>query len=89
MRDVYTKTDPLTPNLMGHFDEACKDELLQDFQSLFKMNVFYCLLDINQLRLRFLGTHEIISNFSVLAPATLKNSNQSYSFQKGCRICFL
>ena len=34
-----------------HFDEICEDERLQDPESLFKVNIFYRVLDIiiNQL----------------------------------------
>ena len=37
-----------------HFDEICEDERLQELKSLFKVNIFYRVLDmiINQLRLR-------------------------------------
>lgn len=45
-----------------HFDEICEDERLQDPESLFKVNVFYRVLDIiiNQLRSHFLGMNEIV-----------------------------
>ena len=52
--------------------ETLFEERLQDPESLFKGNEFYRVLDIiiNQVRLRFLGMNEIVSNFSVLQPAT-------------------
>lgn len=67
-----------------HFDEICEDERLQDPESLFKVNVFYRVLDIiiNQLRSRFLGMNEIVSNFSVLQPATLQNLNDTDLLEK-------
>ena len=48
-----------------YFYEIFEDDRLQDPESLFKVNVFYSVLDIiiNQLRSHF---HEIVSDFSVL-----------------------
>jgi len=60
-----------------HFDELCEDERLRDPEKFFKVNVFYCVLDIiiNQLRSRFSGMNEIVSNFIVLQPVTLQTLN--------------
>ncbi|GBP60025.1 Condensin complex subunit 1 [Eumeta japonica] len=57
-----------------YFDELCEDERLRDPESLFKVNIFYRVLDIisNQLKSRFLPMNEIVSNFSVLQPSTLQ-----------------
>jgi hypothetical protein len=67
-----------------HFDELCEDERLQDPESLFKVNIFYRVLDIiiNQLKSRFLPMNEIVSNFSVLQPATLQNLNDTDLLKK-------
>lgn len=67
-----------------HFDELCVDERLQDPESLFKVNIFYQVLDIiiNQLKSRFLPMNEIVSNFSVLKPSTLKVLNDTDLLKK-------
>lgn len=67
-----------------HFDEICEDERLQDSESFFKVNIFYRVLDIiiNQLRSRFLGMNEVVSNFNVLQPATLRNLNDNDLLEK-------
>ena len=67
-----------------HFDEICEDERLQDPESLLKVNIFYYVLDIiiNQLRSRFLGMNEIVSNFSILQPTTLQNLNDTDLLEK-------
>lgn len=67
-----------------HFDEICEDERLQDSESFFKVNIFYRVLDIiiNQLRSRFLGINEVVSNFNVLQPATLRNLNDNDLLEK-------
>ena len=67
-----------------HFDEICEGERLQDPECLFKVNIFYRVLDIiiNQLRSRFLGINEIVSNFSILQPTTLQNLNDTELLEK-------
>ena len=67
-----------------HFDELCEDERLQDPESLFKVNIFYRVLDIiiNQLKSRFLPMNEIVSNFSVLQPSTLRILNDTDLLKK-------
>ncbi|XP_026481919.1 zinc finger MYM-type protein 1-like [Ctenocephalides felis] len=67
-----------------HFDDLCEDERLQDPESLFKVNIFYRVLDIiiNQLKSRFYPMNELISNFSILQPSTLKALNDTEIMKK-------
>ena len=68
-----------------HFAELCEDERFQDPDSLFQVNIFCRVLDtiINQLRSRFLGINEIVSNVSVLLqPTTLQNLNDTDLLEK-------
>ncbi|XP_026483030.1 zinc finger MYM-type protein 1-like [Ctenocephalides felis] len=67
-----------------HFGELCEDERLQDPESLFKVNIFYRVLDIiiNQLKSRFYPMSELISNFSILQPSTLKALNDTEIMKK-------
>ena len=74
----FSKTHQKKVN--SHF----KDERLQDPESLFKMNIFYQVLDIiiNHLKSLYLPMNEIVSNVSVLQPATLQNLNDTDLFKR-------
>jgi hypothetical protein len=61
------------PRIKRHFDELSSDFRFDDKEQLFKVNVFYLVLDriYSQINQRFTGMHNVTNSFGVLEPKNI------------------
>lgn len=66
------------------YDELLEDERLSDAEQLFKVDIFFCTLDIlaNQLKIRFESINAIENNFIFLYPEKLNSLSEEELYVK-------
>lgn len=66
------------------YDELLEDERLSDAEQLFKVEIFFCTLDIlaNQLKIRFESINAIQNNFIFLYPEKLTSLSEEELYVK-------
>lgn len=80
---VKWNVDPIFPQkrqplVKKHFDELAEDYRFSDGDNLFKINVFYKLLDVinGQIAKRFSAVERVVQQFSVLFPKVLNSLSE-------------
>ncbi|XP_051168609.1 zinc finger MYM-type protein 1-like [Leptopilina boulardi] len=61
-----------------HFEELCEDERLTDPEKLFKVSIFYPMIDsiCSQLKHRFEGMHLLLQTYKVVQPQFIVNASE-------------